>query len=49
MSKPYNSPTVKTLGTVQELTAQGLNKVGNGADQFTAQIPALVGSIVPAP
>jgi len=49
MSKPYSSPTVKTLGTVQELTAQGLNKVGNGADQFTAQIPQLVGSVVSAP
>jgi hypothetical protein len=48
MSKPYTSPTVKTLGTVQELTAQGTNKVGLGADQFTAQT-GLVGSIVPAP
>lgn len=49
MSKPYNSPTVKTLGTIRELTAQGLNKIGSGGDQFSTQANGLVGSVVAAP
>lgn len=46
MSKPYTSPTVKTLGTVQELTEQSFNKIGSTSDAFS---PTLVGSLVPAP
>ena len=44
MSKPYSTPVVTTLGTVQQLTEQNFNKVGNASDQFSANTP-LVGSL----
>ena len=44
--KNYEAPTVKTLGTVAELT-EAFNKVGLNDDTFTAVTNgAIVGSIV---
>jgi hypothetical protein len=48
MSKDYKAPTVTTLGTVQQLTEQKFNKVGDTSDSFSPTTP-LVGSLVPAP
>jgi len=45
MPKSYATPVVKTLGTVQQLTEQDFNKVGDQSDQFSATTP-LVGSLV---
>lgn len=36
MTTSYASPQVYTLGTVEELTAQG-NKIGTSSDGFTPQ------------
>ena len=41
----YESPTIETLGSVQELTTQQFDKVGSVADAFTPAIPALDGEI----
>jgi hypothetical protein len=50
VTKPYQPPTVKALGTVEELTEQASNKVGPDADIYTALTGgAVVGSLVPAP
>jgi hypothetical protein len=51
MPKPYHSPGVKTLGTVEQLTEQSgpYNKVGPDSDIYTALTGgAVVGSLRPA-
>ena len=44
----YESPEMRILGSVEELTLQQLNKVGSSADVFTPINENLVGSIIPA-
>ena len=43
----YESPKIETLGSVQDLTAQELDKVGTSADFLTALLPDLTGTIQP--
>jgi hypothetical protein len=43
----YESPQLKTLGTLEELTAQELDKVGVSADILTELLPDLTGKIIP--
>jgi hypothetical protein len=43
----YESPKVYTLGTVQQLTSQELDKVGTSADFLTQLLPDLTGKIIP--
>lgn len=42
----YTAPSVTELGSVHELTLQGMNKVGSTPDGFSNII---VGSVVPFP
>jgi hypothetical protein len=44
---PYESPKIETLGSVQDLTAQELDKIGTSADILTELLPDLTGKIVP--
>lgn len=44
---PYESPKIETLGSVQDLTAQELDKIGSSADFLTLLLPDLTGKIVP--
>jgi hypothetical protein len=47
VSKPYQPPTIRTLGTVAELTEQQYNKVGSNSDMYTVLTGgAVVGSLV---
>ena len=46
MSDIYETPTITTLGSVEEMTA-ALDKVGSIADVYTPAIPALDGEIKP--
>jgi len=48
MDKPYTPPTVKTLGSVKELTEQNFNKIGPTPDGQTNN-PNIVGSLTPVP
>jgi hypothetical protein len=41
----YESPKIETLGSVQDLTAQELDKVGTSADFLTLLLPDLTGKI----
>jgi hypothetical protein len=43
----YETPQVKLLGTVEELTAQDLDKVGSIDDFLTLLLPDLDGVILP--
>lgn len=44
----YETPEVKDLGTLEELTQQNFNKVGSSPDTFTPQTGgAVIGSLVP--
>jgi hypothetical protein len=45
----YTPPKVHTLGTVQELTSQELDKVGSSSDFLTLLLPDLTGKIVNDP
>jgi hypothetical protein len=45
----YSTPKVYTLGTVQELTSQELDKVGSSSDFLTLLLPDLTGKIVNDP
>lgn len=47
MTDKYTSPKVYTLGTVQELTSQELDKVGTSSDILTQLLPDLTGKIIP--
>jgi hypothetical protein len=44
---PYESPKITTLGSLEDLTAQVLDKVGSSADFLTPQLPALDGKVQP--
>jgi hypothetical protein len=44
---PYESPKIETLGSVQDLTAQELDKIGASADFLTLLLPDLTGKILP--
>jgi hypothetical protein len=45
----YSTPKVYTLGTVQELTSQDLDKVGSSSDFLTLLLPDLNGKIINDP
>jgi hypothetical protein len=45
---PYETPEIKDLGSLQELTEQNFNKIGNNPDAFTPQVP-VIGSLVAPP
>jgi hypothetical protein len=45
----YESPKIETLGSVKDLTAQELDKVGTSADFLTLLLPDLTGKIIPDP
>lgn len=47
MTDKYESPKVYTLGTVQALTSQELDKIGTSADILTQLVPDLTGTIQP--
>lgn len=47
MTDSYTSPKVYTLGTVQALTSQELDKIGTSADILTQLLPDLTGDIQP--
>lgn len=47
-SDEYVAPTVRSLGSVEELTEQLSNKIGSASDQFTGQVP-ITGKITPLP
>lgn len=45
---PYETPAIRDLGTLQELTQQNFNKVGSNPDVHTPQTGGVVvGSLVP--
>ena len=50
MTKKYDRPELREVGSVRDLTKQGFNKVGNTPDAFT-QITngAVIGSLVSPP
>ncbi len=43
----YTPPSITELGTIADLTQQGLNKVGTTPDAFSDVVP-IIGSIVDA-
>lgn len=50
MTKDYEAPVVKDLGSLTDLTAQSFNKVGPNPDTFTAITNGVVvGSLVSSP
>jgi hypothetical protein len=50
MKKPYESPKLRELGTLQELTQQQYNKVGNATDMYSQETNnEVVGSVIPLP
>lgn len=50
MTKDYEAPAVKDLGSLTELTAQSFNKVGSNPDAFTVITNGIViGSLVSSP
>jgi hypothetical protein len=49
MRKAYIAPAIRELGSLQELTRQSFNKVGNSADAYSQETNnQVVGSVVPA-
>ena len=49
MKEPYKAPQLRSLGSVEELTAQELDKVGSQDDFLTLLLPDLTGEIIPDP
>ena len=50
MKKPYETPSLTDLGSLEELTEQQFNKVGSTPDTFTTITNGVViGSLVGAP
>lgn len=50
MKKEYEPPTIRELGSLQELTQQHYNKVGASPDMYSAETNnAVVGSVIPVP
>ena len=48
MKKDYDAPMIRELGSLQELTQQPFNKVGNANDVFSGLTnPGLIGSLTP--
>lgn len=47
MKKPYESPTVRDLGSLRDLTEQLFNKVGSTPDALSTVENGIVGSLVP--
>jgi hypothetical protein len=46
----YETPELREIGSIEQLTEQKVNKVGSVSDTFTALTDgAVIGSIVPAP
>ena len=45
----YESPQVRELGTVRDLTLQNFNKIGSNADTLDNAQNNIVGSFVPVP
>ncbi len=48
MKRSYEAPAIRELGSLQELTQQGFNKIGFSHDMYSTEQNQLVGSIVPA-
>ena len=46
--EPYESPQIRTLGTVEELTEAGFDKVGSVTDKYS-ELTSLDGDIIPDP
>ena len=44
-SKTYEAPTVRDLGSVEQMT-EAFDKVGSAADVYTQAIPALDGDVM---
>lgn len=50
MTKSYEAPTVKDLGSLRDLTQQSFNKVGSTPDTFTAITNGtVIGSLTSSP
>ena len=50
MSRNYEAPKLRELGSLEKLTEQTFNKVGSTPDSFTAITGGVVvGSLVPTP
>lgn len=49
MKQPYEPPTLRMLGTLEELTQQQYNKIGQSTDMYSTEQNNIVGSIVPLP
>jgi hypothetical protein len=50
MVETYESPEIRELGSLEELTLQSFNKIGRTPDIYTAITNGVViGSLVPAP
>lgn len=45
----YTAPTVRSLGSVEEMTRQQFDKIGSAADAYTPAIPTLDGTVFPDP
>lgn len=48
MKKTYEAPTLRELGSIEELTQQLYNKIGPTPDGMTSN-PEIVGSVVAFP
>jgi hypothetical protein len=50
MAKTYEKPTLRELGSVEEMTEQTFNKVGTTSDAFTVITNGIViGSLITSP
>jgi hypothetical protein len=46
----YESPKLREIGSIEQLTEQKVNKIGSVSDTFTALTDGdVIGSIIPAP
>jgi hypothetical protein len=48
VTREYEAPKLRELGSLEELTEQSLNKVGPTPDAFTSN-PDIIGSLTPFP
>ena len=49
MKIEYEAPAIRELGSLQDLTQQHYNKIGNSTDMYSTEQNQLTGSLVPAP
>jgi hypothetical protein len=49
MREAYQSPEIREIGSLEALTEQLFNKIGQTPDTLTAIDPNVVGSFVPLP